>query len=99
VSQRRKQIGVRRALGARRGDILRYFLVENVLITTLGIALGAALAVGLNQVLVGMLELERLPTDYVLVGMFVMWTLGLAATVGPAWRAAAVPPAVATRST
>ncbi|HET7267090.1 MAG TPA: FtsX-like permease family protein, partial [Oleiagrimonas sp.] len=40
VSQRRKQIGVRRALGATRGDILRYFQTENFLIVTFGAALG-----------------------------------------------------------
>jgi putative ABC transport system permease protein len=99
VNQRRKQIGVRRALGARRGDIMRYFLVENALITTGGIVLGLLLAIALNQLLVGLLELGRLPIEYVVAGMLVMWALGISATLGPAWRAAAVPPAIATRST
>ena len=40
VTQRRKQIGVRRALGARKVDILRYFLVENAMITTIGVVIG-----------------------------------------------------------
>lgn len=98
VNQRRKQIGVRRALGAMKGDILRYFLVENVLITTGGIIVGLGLAVGLNNFLVSELEIARLPVEYLLVTMGAMWVLGLAAVSGPAWRAAAVPPATATRT-
>lgn len=98
VSQRRKQIGVRRALGARRSDILRYFLVENLIVTTAGIVLGVGLAIGLNQLLVSHVELARLPLPYVLAGVPAMWILGLVASIGPAWRAATVPPAIATRS-
>lgn len=98
VNQRRKQIGVRRALGARKHDILRYFLVENVLITTGGIVVGLALALVLNNFLVAELEIERLPVAYLGVTMVGMWLLGLAAVFGPAWRAAAVPPAIATRT-
>jgi putative ABC transport system permease protein len=98
VAQRKKQIGVRRALGARRRDILRYFLVENLLITTTGIALGLGLAIGLNQYLVSTVELARLPVEYLAAGMIAVWMLGLAAVFGPAWRASSVPPAVATRS-
>jgi putative ABC transport system permease protein len=98
VSQRRKQIGVRRALGAKRRDIVRYFVTENILITTAGIAAGLALAVGLNLFLVSKLELARLPVVYLAGGMAAVWGLGLLAVIGPAWRAASVPPAIATRS-
>jgi putative ABC transport system permease protein len=98
VNQRRKQIGVRRALGARRFDILRYFLTENLMVTTGGIVGGIAMALGLNQLLVSKLELQRLPLGYLGFGMLALWTLGLLAVLGPAWRAARVPPAVATRS-
>jgi len=98
VNQRRKQIGVRRAIGARKGDILRYFLVENLMITTAGIAAGIALAVGLNNLLVAELDLPRLPVAYLGITMAGMWVLGLLAVLGPAWRAAAVPPAIATRT-
>jgi putative ABC transport system permease protein len=98
VTQRRKQIGVRRVLGARKIDILRYFLVENAMITTVGIVLGVALALALNQLLVSTLELPRLPLAYLGYGMLTLWGLGILAVYGPAWRAAAVPPATATRS-
>lgn len=98
VNQRRKQIGVRRALGAQRHDILRYFLVENALITTGGVLAGVALALVLNNVLVGVLDIPRLPPGYIGLTMAVMWVLGLVAVLGPAWRAAAVSPAIATRT-
>jgi putative ABC transport system permease protein len=98
VNQRRKQIGVRRAIGARQRDILRYFLVENLMVTTLGIVVGVGLALALNQLLVSQLEVARLPVQYLPLGMLALWALGLLAAFGPAWRASRIPPAVATRS-
>jgi putative ABC transport system permease protein len=98
VTQRRKQIGVRRALGATRFDILRYFLVENAMISTIGVVIGVALALALNQLLVSTLELPRLPLAYLGYGMLTLWGLGILAVYGPASRASSVPPAIATRS-
>jgi putative ABC transport system permease protein len=98
VQQRTKQIGVRRALGATRGQILRYFQTENFLLATLGIVLGMMLAYGINQLLMGKYELPRLPAIYLPVGAIALWLLGQVSVLGPARRAAAVPPAVATRS-
>ena len=51
VQQRTRQIGMRRALGATRGQILRYFQTENFLLATVGIVLGMVLAFGINQLL------------------------------------------------
>lgn len=98
VQQRSKQIGVRRALGATRSQILRYFQTENFLLATVGIVLGMALAYGINQLLMGKYELPRLPLYYLPVGAVLLWLLGQVSVLGPAIRAAAVPPAVATRS-
>jgi putative ABC transport system permease protein len=98
VQQRTRQIGVRRALGATKGQILRYFQTENFLLATLGIAVGMLLAYAINQLLMGRYELPRLPILYLPVGATVLWLLGQASVFGPARRAAAVPPAVATRS-
>lgn len=98
VQQRRRQIGVRRALGATRGDILHYFQTENFLIVTGGIALGMTLAFGLNLALMHFYELPRLPLAYLPAGALALWLLGQLAVLGPALRAAAVPPVVATRS-
>lgn len=98
VQQRTKQIGVRRALGATRAQVLRYFQTENFLLTTLGIVLGMLGAFGLNQLLMTHYELPRLPALYLPIGALVLWLLGQVAVFGPARRAAAVPPAIATRS-
>jgi putative ABC transport system permease protein len=98
VAQRRKQIGIRRALGATRADILRYFQTENFLIVTFGVVLGIVLAIGINLALMKFFEVPRLPLWYLPVGVVVLWLLGQLAVLAPALRAAAVPPVVATRS-
>ncbi|ALN82483.1 ABC transporter permease [Lysobacter antibioticus] len=98
VQQRTKQIGVRRALGATRGQILRYFQTENFLLTSIGIGLGMALAFAINLALMRFYELPRLPGFYLPLGALCLWLLGQLAVYGPARRAAMVPPALATRS-
>lgn len=98
VQQRTHQIGIRRAVGATRRDILRYFQAENFLIVSGGIALGLLLAVALNLLLMKHYELPRLPLYYLPTAALVLWLLGQLAVLGPALRAAAVPPVVATRS-
>jgi len=98
VTQRRKQIGVRRALGARKIDILRYFITENVMITSAGVVGGVLLGLSLNHLLVSKLEMARLPVHYLVGGAVVFWALGILAAYGPAWRAASISPATATRS-
>ncbi|HEX6834516.1 MAG TPA: FtsX-like permease family protein [Rudaea sp.] len=99
VTQRTKQIGTRRALGATRASILRYFLTENFLITTGGLILGAFLTYAFSLWLMAHAqEAKLLPWHYVPVGFVCLWLLGQIAVFGPATRAARVPPAVATRS-
>lgn len=97
VNARIKQIGTRRALGARRADIVRYFLFENWLITTIGIALGCVLTLGASHWLSREYGLPRLDLVYLVGGVVVLWVLGQIAAWQPARAAAAVPPAVATR--
>jgi putative ABC transport system permease protein len=97
VQQRQRAIGVRRALGARRGDILRYFQLENFLIVGLGVALGTALACAINALLMAHYALARLPLPYLPAGATALWLLGQLAVLGPALRAASVPPAAAIR--
>lgn len=98
VGQRTRQIGVRRALGARRIDILHYFLIENLLIAGGGALLGALFAFGLNEWLMTHYEMTRLPVTCVALGVLAMLALGQAAVLLPARRASNVPPVVATRS-
>ena len=98
VGQRTRSIGIRRAIGATRGDILRYFQTENFLIVTGGVVLGVLLAIGLNLLLMKHYELPRLPLWYLPVGAVVLWLLGQLSVLAPALRASNVPPVVATRS-
>jgi putative ABC transport system permease protein len=98
VQQRTRQIGVRRALGATRGDILRYFQTENFILATAGIVLGMILAYGINLWLMGKYQVDRLPMEFLPIGAGLLWFLGQVAVLGPALRAAAIPPAIATRS-
>lgn len=98
VNRRTKQIGTRRALGARKRDILRYFLVENFLITTMGVVLGGVMTIGFNMWLVESMSFPKIDWLYIPLGMVVLWIIGQLAVYGPARRACAVPPAVATRT-
>jgi putative ABC transport system permease protein len=98
VNARIKQIGVRRALGARRLDIVRYFLLENWLITSIGIALGCVLSVAASYWLSREYGLPRLDLSYLVGGVALLWVLGQLAAWQPARAAANVPPAVATRT-
>lgn len=98
VNRRKKQIGTRRALGASQSAILRYFMVENFLISSMGVVLGAALTIGLNVILVNTFSLSPIDWYYIPIGMLVLWIVGQIAVFGPAKKAAGIAPAIATRT-
>lgn len=98
VSERTRQIGTRRALGATRGDILTHFLTENWIVTTAGLILGVLATYALNFALVSQLTGVKMPWYLVGIGMVMLWAIGIIATLPPALRAATVSPAIATRS-
>ncbi|BFI96058.1 MAG: ABC transporter permease [Rhodanobacter sp.] len=97
VSRRRRQIGVRRALGATRFEILKYFLIENAFIVSLGSLVGVASAYALNLGLMQIYELPRLPFLYIPLGVLLMLFVGQTAALGPAIRASSIAPAEAIR--
>jgi putative ABC transport system permease protein len=97
VAQRRRQIGIRRALGATRQAIVRYFQTENLVIAATGTALGIALAIAANLWMVSSFEMQRLNPVYAFVGALAVLGLGQLAVLWPALRAASIPPALATR--
>ena len=99
VGQRRRQIGVRRAFGATRRDILSYFLIENALISGTGIVAGVLLAFEFNGWMITRFELTRLSWVYVLVGAVALLFLSQMAAFAPALRASRVAPVEAIRST
>jgi putative ABC transport system permease protein len=98
VTERTRQIGTRRALGARMIDIVRYFLLENWLVTSLGIVAGVGLAIALNLALVSFASSAKLGAATVVAGAILLWLLGLVSALVPSLRAARTSPAVATRS-
>jgi len=97
VQQRTRMIGVRRALGASRRQILGYFQTENFLLTGIGIGIGMVGAYAINQLLMTHYELPRLPWLCLPIGALALWALGQIAVLGPALRAAALPPVVVMR--
>jgi putative ABC transport system permease protein len=98
VSTRTRQIGTRRAVGARRRDIVRYFMTENWLITSLGVVLGCCLALGAGFWLSTQFQLPRLDLYYLVGGVLGLWVVGQLAAWQPSRRAAEVSPAMATRT-
>lgn len=98
VTQRTRQIGTRRALGATKGDIVRYFLVENWIITGIGLLLGTAMTFGLNILLVNVADAPKLGWPLLVGGMVLLWVTGVLAAFVPALRATNVAPEIATRT-
>jgi putative ABC transport system permease protein len=98
VAQRRRQVGVRRALGARRIDILLYFHTENLLIAGSGCILGIVLGLAGNAWLLFRVDgLTRMSPGYICIGALLVLGLCQLAVLWPALRAASIPPAIATR--
>ena len=98
VTRRTRQIGIRRALGATRPAIVRYFMIENFIVSTVGIVAGGILAVALNVFMVQAFSLTPLAWYVIPIAMVVLWTVGQVAVAGPARKASNVSPAIATRS-
>jgi len=98
VSRRTRQIGIRRALGATKPAIVRYFMVENFIVSSVGLVIGGILSVALNIAMVEAFSLEPLAWYVIPIAMLALWTVGQAAVAGPAKRASNISPAIATRS-
>ena len=98
VSRRTRQIGIRRALGATKPAIVRYFLIENTIVSAIGLVVGGGLAVALNIAMVEAFSVEPLAWYIIPVGMVALWLVGQLAVAGPARRASNITPAIATRS-
>ena len=98
VARRTRQIGIRRALGATKAAIVRYFMLENFVVSSIGIVAGVILAVGLNIVMVQAFSLTPLAWYVIPIAMIVLWIVGQLAVAGPARKASNISPAIATRS-
>ena len=98
VRQRYLHIGIRRALGARYKDVVRYFLLENLLLTSSGATLGTILAVAVNVQISRLYDAPRIESIFLIVGFLLVCVLGQAAAWLPASRAAKNAPIVTLRS-
>jgi putative ABC transport system permease protein len=98
VNNRTRQIGTRRAIGARKLDIVRYFMTENWLVTTVGVVLGCGLALAAGFWLSNEYQMPRLDLYYLLGGVLGLWGVGQLAAWQPSRKAAMVSPAMATRN-
>jgi putative ABC transport system permease protein len=85
-------------VGARRRDIVRYFMTENWFITTLGVVAGCGLALGVGFWLSTHNGLPRLDLYYLVAGVLGLWAVGQLAAWQPSLKAAKVSPAMATRT-
>ncbi len=98
VSERTREIGVRKAIGATKRTILTQFLIEAVVICQFGGLLGIALGLGGGNILALMLEIPPvLPIGWALIGLFVTSVIGIIFGVYPAWKASNLDPIEALR--
>jgi putative ABC transport system permease protein len=98
VTQRTREIGTRRALGATRSAVLRYFIIEIWVITGIGLALGALLTYALNYALAHLADAPSIGWPLIATGIAFLWLIGLISALAPAFRATLVPPVVTTRT-
>ena len=102
VSERRREIGLRLAVGARRGHVVGQFLIETLVITSVGgftgLALGLGACIGLGRLPSDVLPVPVIVPSVVVMAVAVTTLVGVLSGSGPAWRAARVDPAESLRA-
>ncbi len=98
VTERTKEIGIRKSLGARRTDILKQFLVEAVTLSAIGGATGVFLAWIIGKVLTAVFFPTFLSIVAIIVAVTVSGGIGILAGIFPAWKAARLDPIEALRA-
>lgn len=98
VTERTKEIGIRKSLGARQMDILKQFLVEAVTLSAIGGLVGVTIAWIIGRVLTAVFFPTFLSIGAVLIAVGVSMGVGVAAGVFPAWKAARLDPIEALRA-
>jgi putative ABC transport system permease protein len=99
VTERTREIGIRKSLGARRKDILKQFLAESTFLSLAGGAIGVLAAYGLGQLVHALLSMPvSLPIVWTIVALVVSGSIGLFFGIYPAWKAAKLDPIEALRA-
>ncbi|HEV7796970.1 MAG TPA: ABC transporter permease [Pyrinomonadaceae bacterium] len=99
VTERTKEIGIRKSIGARRSDILKQFLAESTMLSVLGGSIGIAIAYALAKLVAILTPVPTvLPLFAVTAALVVSASVGLISGVYPAWRAAGLDPIEALRA-
>jgi len=98
VLKRTKQIGIRRALGATRRYILNYFLLENALISIIGMLTGVVLMLGLNAIIINAMGYGQFQWQHVVFSVVFIFCLSFVSALIPIIRAMGISPAIATRT-
>jgi putative ABC transport system permease protein len=98
VTERTKEIGIRKSLGARRADILKQFMVEAVTLSAIGGAVGVMLAWVIGRVLTAVFFPTYLSVVAIIVALFVSGGIGILSGIFPAWKAARLDPIEALRA-
>src|SRR5687767_10707170 len=98
VTERTKEIGIRKSLGARQIDILKQFLVEAVTLSAMGGAVGVIIAWIIGRVLTAVFFPTFLSIGAVIIAVGVSMGVGVMAGVFPAWKAARLDPIEALRA-
>ncbi|NOT48194.1 MAG: FtsX-like permease family protein, partial [Acidobacteria bacterium] len=99
VTERTKEIGIRKSIGARQGDILKQFLAESTSLALIGGAIGVAIAFSIAKLVAVAFSIPTaLPLVWVTIALFVSTSVGLVSGVYPAWKAAKLDPIEALRA-
>jgi len=99
VTERTREIGIRKSVGARRRDILLQFLSESVTLAMIGGAIGILLAYGLGKLGAALFEVRmELPVDWTVLAVAIAGSVGLISGVYPAYKAALLDPVEALRA-
>jgi putative ABC transport system permease protein len=98
VTERTKEIGIRKSIGARKKSILTQFLIEAVAISLVGGVLGIVLGVGVGNLVAMLMKAQAVfPLNWAILGLVVCSGIGVGFGFYPAWKAASLDPIEALR--